>query len=250
MSDITRLFGGWANAYANFRPDYPAALFDWMAVNSPSRQCALDIGCGNGQASLPLTAHFTQVLACDSSHEQLQQVTERSGLHLCAADACYLPVKSHSIDLLTVAQALHWFAGPAFFTEVQRVLKSGGLFCAWCYGLMTISPAIDALVKELHSVLLKGYWPQGRASVDAGYSDIQCDFPRIRVPDFAIELDWTFAQLTGYLKTWSAVQRWQGEHGRDPLELIHDRLADAWGDTEQRQFVRWPLHFISGYPLS
>ena len=249
MSDITRLFGGWAQAYANFRPDYPAALFDWLAENSPSRQCAVDIGCGNGQVSLPLTARFAQVLACDSSPEQLQQVSGRAGLHVCAADACHLPFTSHSIDLLTVAQALHWFAGPDFFAEVQRVLKPGGLFCAWCYGLMTISPAIDALVRELHSDVLKEYWPMGRASVDAGYRDIQCGFPRIRVPDFAIEVNWTFAQLIGYLKTWSAVQRWQSEHGKDPLELIHARLAQAWGDTAL-QFVRWPLHFVAGYPLN
>lgn len=247
MNDITRLFGDWAQAYASCRPDYPPALFDWLAENSPDRGTALDLGCGNGQASLPLTTRFARVLACDSSPPQLQQMAPRPGLQAFAADACQLPVKSHSVDLLIVAQALHWFAGPPFFAEVQRVLKPGGLFCAWCYGLMTISPAIDELVAELHSDILAGYWPEGRASVDAGYRDIQCPFPRLQVPDFAIELHWSLAQLVGYLRTWSALQRWQSKHGKDPLELILDRLTGAWGDSEQ-QFVRWPLHFVAGFP--
>ena len=157
-------------------------------------------------------------------------------------------LKSASLDLITVAQALHWFADPAFFAEVRRCLRPDGLFCAWCYGLMQINPAVDALIEELHGELLKGYWPAGRASVDAGYRDIQTDFAQIRVPAFAIQLHWSFAQVLGYLRTWSAVRLWQREHGRDPLQIFSSRLSAAWGDTQQQHLVCWPLHFVAGCP--
>ena len=248
MSDVTLLFGERASGYASFRPQYPHALFDWLADNSPRRQRALDIACGNGQASHALADRFEQVLACDSSVQQLREIHSASALQLFAADARRLPVQSASLDLITVAQALHWFADPALFAEVRRSLRPDGLFCAWCYGLMQINPVIDELIRELHGDLLNGYWPAGRASVDNGYRDILTDFPAIRVPDFAIQLHWSFEHLLGYLRTWSAVQRWEAEHQQDPLDLFLPRLTKAWGDTSQQHFVRWPLHFVAGYP--
>lgn len=248
MSEVTRLFGEQAAAYASFRPVYPTQLFDWLAENSPGQQRVLDIGCGNGQASQALLSRFDQVLACDSSFAQLAEARFQPALQLFAADARKLPLQSASLELVTVAQALHWFAGQAFFAEVGRVLKPGGLFCAWCYSLMQINPAVDGLIQELHGELLKGYWPAGRASVDAGYSDIQTDFARIQMPPFAIQLHWSFSQVLGYLGTWSAVQLWQREHGRDPLKIFSSRLRAAWGDTQQQHLVCWPLHFVAGRP--
>lgn len=247
MSDVTRLFGERAGGYASFRPDYPASLFDWLAASSPRQQRALDIGCGSGQASLALTTRFGLVLACDSSVQQLCEIRPPAELQLFAADAWHLPLKAASVDLITVAQALHWFADAAFFAEIRRILRPDGLFCAWCYGLMQINPAVDALVNELHGELLGDYWPAGRASVDNDYRDIVTGFARLKVPDFAIELRWSLAHLLGYLRTWSAVQRWEGAHGKDPVSLFQARLQTAWGDNPQ-QFIRWPLHLVAGYP--
>jgi hypothetical protein len=98
--------------------------------------------------------------------------------------------------------------------------------------------------------LLKGYWPVGRATVDNGYRDIHTDFAQIRVPEFTIELHWGFQHLLGYLRTWSAVQRWEQEHRQDPVSLFQPGLARAWGDNRQQHLVRWPLHFVAGYPQS
>lgn len=248
MSEVAQLFDAGAAAYARFRPQYPEALFDWLASHSPERRSALDIACGNGQASRPLRRRFQQVLACDASVEQLRAGEELSDLALFAANAEALPLAGASLDLIVVAQALHWFATPAFFAEVARLLKPGGLFCAWCYSLMRIDPALDALVDEFYRGTLGGYWPDGRASVDAGYRDIQTPFPRIQPPTFAIEAHWDFAQLIGYLGTWSAVQRWERQHGRDPVADLTPALRQAWGDINQPRFVRWPLHFLAGIP--
>jgi hypothetical protein len=84
--------------------------------------------------------------------------------------------------------------------------------------------------------------------VDACYRDIQTDFAQLRVPAFTIQLHWSFAHMLGYLRTWSAVQLWQREHGRDPLQGFIPELRAAWGDTQQEHLVSWPLHFIAGCP--
>ncbi|MWV15683.1 methyltransferase domain-containing protein [Pseudomonas sp. L-22-4S-12] len=248
MSEVARLFGARADAYASFRPHYPTALFDWLAANSPGHARALDIACGSGQASCPLRRHFRQVLACDGSVEQLRAATDLHGIACFAASAEAQPLAAASIDLIVVAQALHWFATPAFFAEVRRLLKPDGLFCAWCYGLLRIDSQLDAVLDDFYQRTLGPYWPPGRASVDAGYRDIQAPFPRLQPPPCAIELQWDLPQLLGYLGTWSAVQRLQQASGRDPLRDLRPRLEEIWADPGQRRFVRWPLHFLAGLP--
>ncbi|WP_306170122.1 class I SAM-dependent methyltransferase [Aquipseudomonas alcaligenes] len=202
MSDVARLFGNRADAYAHFRPQYPPELFNWLATNSPGNERALDIACGNGQASRPLLQHFRQVLACDGSTEQLHAARDLAGVDCFTADASALPLVDECIDLIVVAQALHWFATPSFFAEVRRLLRPDGLFCAWCYSLLRIDDALDATLDDFYWNTLGGYWPSGRASVDAGYRDIQPPFACIAVPAFAIQLEWDLQQLLGYLGTW------------------------------------------------
>ncbi|WPC05884.1 class I SAM-dependent methyltransferase [Pseudomonas benzenivorans] len=246
MSEISALFGAGAEAYASYRPHYPDELFAWLARHSPQHQRALDIGCGNGQASQPLRRHFGQVLACDASIEQLRAGSDWRGIQLFVADAQVLPLPSASLDLVVVAQALHWFASPAFFAEVSRLLRPDGLFCAWCYGLMQIDAGLDALVADFYRGTLAGYWLDGRASVDAGYRDIHCPLSPIETPELALATSWNFAQLLGYLRTWSAVQRWERQHGRDPVAELTPALRQAWGDVRQPRPIRWPLHFLAG----
>lgn len=248
MSDITRLFGNRANAYASFRPEYPRALFTWLAEHSPAQQRALDIACGTGQASRPLLDHFQHVLACDGSPEQLLAAKDLQGIDCFAADAEAQPLSTASLDLIIVAQALHWFATPAFFAEATRLLKPNGLFCAWCYSLLRIDTQLDNLLDDFYWNTLGGYWPAGRSSVDAGYRDIHAPFARIEVPAFAIELEWDLAQLLGYLSTWSAVQKLEQASGRDPLLDLLPKLQEAWGEAKRQRFVRWPLHFLAGRP--
>lgn len=248
MDDSVRLFSARSDGYAQFRPSYPQGLFDWLARQCSRTQLALDIAAGSGQASRPLLRHFDQVVACDASPEQLRSSNDWQSVLYFAARAHRLPVHQQTADLIVVAQALHWFATPAFFAEVRRVLRSDGLFCAWCYSLLTIEPALDEVVAHLHGSILNGYWPNERVSVDSRYRDIQLPFEQVDTPDFAIELDWNLYQLLGYLRTWSAVTQWHGTHGSDPILPLEPELAQRWGCPDTQRRIRWPLHLLAGFP--
>jgi SAM-dependent methyltransferase len=247
-SESVQLFSSRSDDYARFRPTYPEALFAWLADQCATTDTALDLAAGNGQASFPLTRYFRHVLACDASAEQLNAANDWPDVQRFVADAEHLPVQSGRLDLLVVAQALHWFATPDFFAQVRLALKPHGLFCAWCYSLLEVTPAVDALIQKLYSETLAGYWPAGRASVDAGYRDIQAPFAAIECPAFSLEADWEFAELVGYLRTWSAVKQWQKRHGQDPVAEIEAALSSAWGPADRRRPVRWPLHLLTGFP--
>lgn len=246
MTDVRSLFGEQHNAYAQYRPHYPEALFEWIAEACDGHALALDIACGAGQASAPLRSRFDQVLACDSSPAWLtaRSFPEQVGRFSC--DAEHLPITDKCLDLIVVAQALHWFASERFFAEVRRTLRPNGLFCAWCYGLASVTPALDELTRHLHAEVLGDYWPAGRVSVDNGYRDIVMPLPGIATPQLEIRLEWSLEQLVGYLRTWSAVSAYEKHNGHNPLDPLQNELRRAWGDARQTRVICWPLHLIAG----
>jgi SAM-dependent methyltransferase len=234
------LFSRQSTDYARFRPTYPAALYAWLAAEAPARTLAVDVGAGNAQAAAALAAHFDRVIGVDPSEAQLAKAepVARVELRRGAAEATGVPAAS--ADLLIAAQAFHWFDHPAFFAEVRRVVRPGGLLAIWCYGLTTITPEIDAVVHELYEDRLGPYWEPERKLVETGYRTVAFPFPELTVPSFAMELTWTLAHLAGYLGTWSPLKRYRDETGEDPLPAIGAKLERAWGDVHERR-VTWPL---------
>ena len=229
-----------ASSYASFRPRYPAALFAWLASATRGHQRAWDCGTGSGQAAVGLAAHYEAVVATDPSLSQLSSAVSARGVEYVAMSAEASALRAESVDLVTVAQALHWFDRAGFFAEVDRVLRPGGLLAVWSYGLLTIEPTIDARLRHLYSDTLAAYWPSERALVDTGYAGVALPYPELATPRVAMEASWTMVEVLGFLSTWSAVGRYRAAEKADPLpELSHD-LASAWGAKERRQ-VRWPL---------
>ncbi len=82
--------------------------------------------------------------------------------------------------------------------------------------------------------------------MDEGYRNIPFPFARIEAPPFAMAVDWTLEQLVGYLGTWSAVEEYKKQNGRDPRELIAAELQAAWGDAGQTRRITWPLTLLVG----
>ena len=232
--------------YARFRPDYPPALFEWIATLTREHDLAWDCATGNGQSAVALAAHFDDVVATDGSAAQLAAATVRRNVHYACAVAERCSLRSASANVVTVAQALHWFDRERFYQEVNRIVVPGGAIVVWSYGPMSVESRVDEVVHAFYQGTLADYWPSERSQVDNGYRDLPFPFAPIAAPELAMRREWTLAHLLGYIGTWSAVQRCRRINGEEPLRVFAERLAARWGPRDQPREVRWPLIVRSG----
>lgn len=234
-------FSGHAAQYAAYRPGYPASLFEWLAGQTPGIELAWDCATGNGQAAVALAAHFDGVFASDASAQQIAQAEAHPKVRYAAepAEQCSLP--DESADLVTVAQAYHWFDHAAFHREAARVLKPGGVLTAWAYMLAQVNPEFDAVVYKLYEGILGPYWPPERAYVERRYQDFSFPWPDIPAPGFAMTASWPLEAMLQYLQTWSAFRRYQAEKASNPVEELRAEFVQAWGDPDEERKVSWPL---------
>lgn len=231
-----------AQQYASYRPTYPFALFEWLAAQAPARDLAWDCATGSGQAALDLSRCFTRVVATDASAAQIAQAAlhERIAYRVAAAEDSGL--EAHSVDLVVVAQALHWFDVDRFNLEARRVLQPHGVVAAWCYGLTTIDGnAIDDVIQGFYSEIVGPYWPPERRHIETGYRDLPFPFAVLDTPAFSMHVEWSLVQLLGYLRTWSATARFVEARGRDPVTDLERHLEPMWGSPGEARRVSWPL---------
>ena len=246
MNGFADHFSAGADDYARYRPVYPPALFDTLASLAPGRALAWDCATGNGQAAHGLAHHFQRVVASDASEHQIRQARPHPHIEYHVGAAEHSGLNDASVDLITVAQALHWFDHHAFYNEVRRVTRPGAIIAAWTYVLLDISPEINNAVRELHGEILGNWWPAERRHVDNGYRDLPFPFEAIELPTFTMTAQWTLAELLGYLHPWSATRRYQQHHERDPVEYIAPKLRQLWGSPATSREVRWPLAMLAG----
>lgn len=237
-------FSGHAADYAKFRPGYPEALFDWIAAHTTGHELAWDCGCGNGQASVPLAARYSRVAATDFSAQQIAQAQPHPNIDYRVAPAEASGLPDNCADVVTVAQALHWFDFNRFYAEVRRVVKPGGLIVGWTYQLLRADPAVDTVLADFYMRTLGPYWPPERKWVDVAYRGMSFPFTDIGAPAFEINLKWSLADLLAYLGTWSATQRFIAANIRDPIPDLRERLAPVWGNGTRN--ITWPIALRAG----
>ena len=155
-----------AEDYSIYRPEYPPELYEWLVSLCNETSLAWDCGTGNGQAAVALTNHFSYVIGTDASESQIYHAMIYPRVEYEVALAHQSPFADNSVDLITVAQALHWFDFKLFFKEVERVAKSEGVLAVWCYELHQITPKIDAVVRQYYEDIIGEYWPPERRHRD------------------------------------------------------------------------------------
>jgi SAM-dependent methyltransferase len=240
-------FSRLASRYAEFRPRYPGALFDFLAKVSPQRTRAWDCACGNGQATLDLAERFESVIATDASAQQIAAARPHPRVTYVVARAEESGLEAASVDAITVAQSLHWFDLPLFYAEAARVLRPDGVLAVWTYGVPRLNDAnIDRLLHTYYWDTVGKYWPPERRHVEAGYRSLPFTFPEIASPSLSMREDWTMAQLLGYLRSWSATAGYVEAHGQDPVAELEAKLGAVWGDTLRARSVSWPLSLRVG----
>jgi ubiquinone/menaquinone biosynthesis C-methylase UbiE len=233
-----------AKRYADFRPHYPPALFDFLATLVPRNSLVWDCAAGSGQATVDLAARFDRIIATDGSADQIGSAPRLPGVEYRVALAEQSGLPDASIDLITVAQALHWFNHELFFKEVNRVLKPGGALAVWVYATCSVEgDQVNAIAQDYYSNIVGPYWPPERRMTEDGYRTIVIPLPEMTgLPSFRMEARWTMDQMLGYFSTWSATNRFMKEKGRNPLEPLRETLAKVWGDPDNPRSIIWPLY--------
>jgi SAM-dependent methyltransferase len=233
-------YSGHAADYRAFRPAYPKALFAHLASVAPGRDLAWDCGTGSGQAAVELAAHFARVLATDASAEQVRNAETHPRVEYAVARAESCPLPDRFADLVTVAQALHWFDFDRFYVEVRRVCRPGGLLAVWTYELHSVNPAVDGVLHRFQADV-GAYWPPDRVWVDTHYRTIPFPFPELSVPRFEMTAEWDLARMLGYMSTWSATKAFIRARRFDPVERLAGEFAQAWQEPARTRSVRWEL---------
>ena len=238
-------FSAQAQQYKQFRPHYPAALYDFLHTGLPPKASILDCATGNGQAALGLAGTNCQLVGLDLSIEQLAKAPRTANCLWVQSTVEALPIASHSMDLVTVAQALHWFDFDKFYPEVRRVLTPKGRIAVWTYSLLAacpqFPPPIEDVVRWFYHDVVGEYWPPERRWVDDEYQNIPFPFAEVPVPDFNIDVRWLRQELIGYISSWSAVQLCVTNTGKNPLPALESRLDAVWPGENYELVFSWPL---------
>jgi ubiquinone/menaquinone biosynthesis C-methylase UbiE len=226
-------------AYSQFRPQYPQDMIAYVVDFVVDRGHALDVATGNGQVAHQLSAFFKTVYATDISESQLENAVSARNIIYQLQPAEETNFADNQFDLITVAQAIHWFKFDAFYKEAKRILKPDGIFAVLGYGLFSTNPDSDKILQEYYKNIVGAYWDPERQYLDDNYETIPFPFEEIKVKSFENHFTWTFEQLIGYLETWSATQHYKNKNHRNPVDLIYDDLKTSWEKSEQK--VTFPL---------
>jgi ubiquinone/menaquinone biosynthesis C-methylase UbiE len=111
----------------SFRPRYPREMFEYLGTVAPSLERVWDCGSGSGQAAVQLAEVFNRVIATDTSEKQIRNAQPHERVEYRVAPAEQSGLESSSVDLIMVAQALHWFDLDRFYAEARRVLRPDGV---------------------------------------------------------------------------------------------------------------------------
>jgi len=237
------LFSKQSSEYAKFRPVYPDTLISEIVSRCSKKKVAWDAGTGNGQLATLLAPHFEKVFASDLSEKQLANAKVVENVTYFQSNSYNTSIESNSVDLITVAQAIHWFDFEKFYKEVKRVAASDSIIVVIGYGVMRSIGNADQIIQDFYHNETGPYWDKERRYLDEEYKTIPFPFQRIQLPEFKMEYQWNIDQLIGYFSTWSALQHLMKSTGIDPLPELRKKFEA----TEQSEFhLEFPLYVLTG----
>jgi hypothetical protein len=130
---------------------------------------------------------------------------------------------------------------------VERVLVPGGVLAAWTYGIQEVDdPDLDRHLRHFYTDVVGPYWLPERRHVESGYRMLPFPFTELETPALVMVEQWSLRQLLGYIRTWSATQRFRQIRGHDPVEQLEQDLGPYWGNSSMSRCIRWPLSLRAG----
>ena len=238
-------FSKQSDLYSRFRPGYPNRLFDFLIPLLPDKKYAWDCATGNGQVAAKLCKYFKEVYATDLSAAQINNAEKKQNIFYSVESAEETLLPDNKFDLITVAQAIHWFDFKSFYKQVDRTLKPGGVIAIIGYDVCSINKEINFLINDFYSKTIGPYWDKERKYVEEHYTTIPFPFKEIKTPRFSISYKWELEELIGYLNTWSAVQHYTRKNNENPVTKISEQLKEVWGSVVKRK-VTFPVFMRTG----
>ena len=239
-------FSKQSKLYSKFRPVYPQALYDCILKYTQNLGEAWDCGTGNGQVAKVLCKYFERVEATDISEQQLNEAFQANNINYQCIPAEKTAFPDNTFDLVTVAQAIHWFDFDKFYAEVNRTAKVGAIIAIWGYGTLQVEGQVGELINCFYHNKIHSYWDEERKHIEDSYESIPFPFPEKENHTFSIELRWTLAELEGYLNTWSAVQYYITKNNNNPVTRLMANISKAWDTEEGRIKVAFPVFLMLG----
>lgn len=229
-----------SKGYSKFRPGYPDEMIEYILSFVKAKSTALDVATGNGQVAALLANYFDKVYATDISQNQLDNAVKKENIIYSLQKAEETNFDDAQFDLITIAQAIHWFDFNRFYKEVYRILNVKGIIAIIGYGLLKTNTATDKIISRFYHDIVGSYWDPERRYLDENYTALPFPFNEIYTDrQFKNTYTWTFEQLTGYLETWSAVQHYIKKNNKNPLDIIREELEQSWQKSDRK--VTFPL---------
>lgn len=234
-------FSKQAEIYAKFRPEYPPELYDVILNNTENRETAWDCATGNGQAAKVLAKHFEKVYATDISQKQIDNAVQAENIEYSISAAEKTGFADNTFDLITVAQAIHWFDFDKFYNEVKRVAKPNATLAIWGYGTLSVDENnINDLLHNFYWNIVGKYWDAERKHIDNHYETLPFPFKNVKEEKFSMVFKWKKQELEGYLNTWSSVQNFINTEGYNPVPNLMLNLDKYWNDGDRVE-VAFPI---------
>jgi ubiquinone/menaquinone biosynthesis C-methylase UbiE len=161
-------FDSVAEIYERTRPGYSDEALAWVAQRLPLQR-VLDLGAGTGKLTRQLVALGADVVAVEPG-DAMRAVLERvvPEAEVLAGSAESIPLPDGSVDVVTAAQAFHWFRPGEALEEIHRVLRPGG-GCALIWNEWNDE---DPLVHSLNEILAR-LRPEGTHQGDVAFAAIE-----------------------------------------------------------------------------
>lgn len=238
-------FSQQAKLYAKYRPSYPEKLYDFILSHLNRKHRAWDCGTGSGQVASYLADHFEVVYASDISKKQMAHAPQKPNIEYYNVPAEKTGFARDSFDLITVAQAIHWFDFSGFYREVQRTAKPNALLAVIGYGFVRVDEQINPTIDTFYKDMFSTYFSQNRAWLDQQYQTIPFPFDEIPSPFFEITLRWNTDDLEGYFNTWSTVQKFKTEKKVNPADSVMKSIRARWPEHELHE-ISFPVFLRLG----
>lgn len=256
------------SSYYSTRTRYSEELYSYIVAHCANKNHALDIGCGPGMNTVPLLKYFDKVTGTDTSPGMIDEANKhfsdepRLDFYQSTDKNFAELIPEESIDLITVAQAIHWFDIEAFYENVYKALKPNGVLAFWGYVdpfFVGYTEASELFLKYFYdSKYLGPYWEQpGRTRLRQKLVFANPSSDRFKTisrlenlstdglePDSPIEFgqSMTLKQFNALAKTASSYHAWKSENPNAP-DII-DQFADevkslqSWTDDTELT-IKW-----------